>query len=282
MLASSTNVSRSAPVAHPPRTRSLDLPTLLVPGGDYVALTLYPDAGEATLVHIPRRSDKPRPGELELENAAPRNRDLDSALRARGEIRRSIRRNRGRFLWTLTFAEATYDVGAVAVAVAAFLVRLRETFGRIWFIAVPEPHPGGHGWHVHGAANRFLPIEKVWACWQKGWCWVGDHNHANKTMATRKLAGYLAKYVTKVIAGCELYGCQPRRKGQHRYYVTQGFEPQRVSKAFRTIRQGLLWLLKHYGVWDMDGDLPGERDIPVVGVWLRFPDRYCRPLLQGP
>jgi len=207
---------------------------------------------------------------------------LDGAIRAKGEIRRQIRRNRGRYLWTFTFADAHYDFLQVAAAVAHFQVQLRLIFGHVWFLLVPEPHPGGHGWHLHGATNRFLEILDVQRAWGKGWVWVGDHRRQNKTLPTRELASYLAKYATKVLQEGALHGCQPRPKGSHRYFVTQGFEPQKVTKYFRTFKAALLWVWKNYGVSDYEADLPGDRDIPVEGVWMTFPDSCCRRLKPDP
>lgn len=231
---------------------------------------------------VPRRNDKPACGRPGREKRAPELVDLDSARRARGEIRRSIRRNRGRYLWTFTFAEATYDYATVTAAVAAFQLRLRETFGHVWFLLVPEPHPGGHGWHVHGAANRTFDWLMIRQLWGKGHVWVGDHQRRNTRWQCRELAGYLAKYVTKVLAEGALQGCEPRPKGHHRYWTPQGFDPERIHKRFLTFKAAVLWVLKHYGAWDEEFVLADFPDMPVEGYCWRFPDRCCRRILQGP
>jgi hypothetical protein len=273
------NVAAHKPAQEVSPLSSLDRSALLVPGGDYVALTLYPSAGEATAVYVPRRDDHPDYGSQEREKRAPELVELDSARRARGELRRQIRRNRGRYLWTFTYARATYDYLAVAADVGAFLVAFRAKYGRQWIVLVPEPHPGGHGWHVHAATNRTYDQGEMWGLWGHGFVWVGDHNKRRGKWAARDLAGYLAKYVTKVIDSSTLHGCQPRPKGHHRYWVTQGFEPECIRKQFRTFAAAALWVLKHYGAWDEEFNLAEFEDLPVEGFSWRFPDRCLRKRL---
>jgi hypothetical protein len=176
-------------------------------------------------------------------------------------------------------AAATYDYLAVAAAVADFQVRLRERFGHVWFLLVPEPHPGGHGWHLHGATNRTFDYKVIASLWGRGFVWVGDHGKRRKRWAARDLAGYLSKYVTKVLADGALHGCQERPAGSHRYWVTQGFEPECLRKQFRTFAGAALWVLKHYGSWDEEWNLAEFEDLPVEGFAWRFPDRCLRKRL---
>lgn len=262
----------------PASRNSLDVSALLVPGGGYAALTLYPQAGEATAVWVPEKTLSKSGDDPEKTRRPPELVALDSARRAKGVVRRDIRKNRGRFLWTFTFADATYDYAAVVAAVQAFLVNLRTKVGRFWFRLVPEPHPEGHGWHVHGVTNRYIEYLDVWAAWGKGHVWVGDHKKRRAVWQVRELAGYLAKYISKVVAGENLFGCTPRGERQHRHWGPQGFEPQCVRIAFRSLRQAELWLLEHYGSWDTEIPLGGDGDVPVDGWWYSFPDRCCRPL----
>jgi hypothetical protein len=277
-----TNVAAHTPTRKVPPPGSLDGSAFPVPGGSYVSLTLYPTAGEATAVWVPRRNGKQdSAGELR-EKRAPELVDLDSARRARGEIRRSIRRNRGRYLWTLTYANATYDYETVAADAAAFLLRLRQALGHVWIVLVPEPHPGGHGWHVHAVTNRTIDYLDMRRFWPKGFVYVGDHKRRRARWVTRELAGYLSKYLTKVLAEGGLCGCQPRPKRHHRYWTPKGFDPERIVKRFRTFRAAVLWVLTHYGAWDEEWVLADFPDMPVEGYCWRFPDRCCRRILQGP
>lgn len=277
-----SNVAAHTPTRKVGPPGSLDGSPLLVPGGDYVSLTLYPSAGEATAVLIRRPDDRPARGRPDREKRSPELIDLDKARRAKGEIRRAIRRNRGRYLWTLTFAAATYDYELVTAAVAAFQVALRQTYGHVWFLLVPEPHPGGHGWHLHGATNRTFDWAMIARLWGHGHVWVGDHKRRNASWQSRELAGYMAKYVTKVLAAGGLNGCQARPKGHHRYWTPQGFDPERIVKRFLTLPAAALWVLKHYGVWDEEWVLADFEGMPVEGYCWRFPDRYLRRTLQTP
>lgn len=207
---------------------------------------------------------------------------VDSARRAKGRMRRQIRKNRGRFLWTFTYETAVYDYDQVVADVGSLLVNLRESEGHVWIILVAEPHPGGHGWHVHAATNRWIDHAAMHSYWGKGWVWVGDHAHKHKKWVTRELAGYLAKYAAKGLTDDRLFGCGARPPGAHRFWVTQGFEPQKVRKAFRLMRDAALWVLKHYGPWDHEVILGETMDVPVEGFWWEFPDKYLRRLPNDP
>jgi hypothetical protein len=198
--------------------------------------------------------------------------EQDSAQRAKGEIRRQIRANRGRYLWTFTYAKEQFAYEQLVKHVAAFQRRLRQALGKVWLLLVPEPHPGGHGWHLHGAAATRLPIKTVRKCWGQGHVWVGDHKREHRTWSSRHLSRYLAKYATKMVGGGELYGCRPRPRGAHRYWVTQGYEPEKVSMTFRSVNSAHRWLMTQYGCWDDRRRLELGADVPVEGWWLSFGD----------
>lgn len=256
---------------------SLDHSALLDRDLDGWRLTLYPQAGEGTLTYLKEASGLS--GGLELEKLArdPLAVEADSAQRAKGEIRRQIRANRGRYLWTLTYKEATYDYATVVRHVQAFYRRLKKALGKVWLVLVPEPHPGGHGWHLHGAAAVRLPHAAIKKAWGRGFVWVGDHQRKHKQWNSRHLARYLAKYATKMVGGADLHGCGPRPRGAHRYWVTQGFEPEKVSGVFPSLAHVRAWLYAHQGHCGEWHRLAVPADVPVEGWWLSWDDQYLAP-----
>lgn len=256
---------------------SLDPSALLDRDLDGWRLTLYPQAGEGTLLYLKEASGLS--GGLELEQPArdPALVEADSAQRAKGEIRRQIRANRGRYLWTFTYAEATYDYAQLVKDVGQFLRRLKKALGKVWLILVPEPHPGGHGYHLHGATNQRLPHAVVKKCWGHGFVWVGDHQRKHKQMRSRHLARYLAKYATKMVGGADLHGCRPRDRGSHRYWVTQGFEPEKVTGVFPSLAHAKAWLYAHVGQLGEWHRLDVPADVPIEGWWLSWDDRWLAP-----
>jgi hypothetical protein len=256
---------------------SLDPSALLPWAPQAVVVTLYPEAGEATALYLVGGEKSGNGTHIPL---APRDPELilqDGGRRAKGEIRRQIRRNRGRYLWTFTYADAHYDYGQVVREVRRFMERLREEFGRVWFLMVPEPHPGGHGWHLHAAANERLDIKKMRAAWGHGHVWVGDHKKKRARWNSRKLSRYLAKYATKVLDPDQLHGCEPRQKGQHRYWVTQGFEPRKVSYYATSMGEAAAWLQQMMGMADELRQLDFDAGIPIRGYWLGYDDRWLWP-----
>lgn len=60
------------------------------------------------------------------------------------------------------------------------------------YVAVYEPHPGGHGWHIHILTNVFIP-------WQRLQLMANAHlfGCSNIEAAETTCAFYIAKYVTK-------------------------------------------------------------------------------------
>ena len=68
----------------------------------------------------------------------------------------------------------------------------REVKGRGDYISVYEPHPNGHGWHIHILTNFFIPSEKlrvVSGCYGFG---ITDIEAADTNSAY-----YIAKYISK-------------------------------------------------------------------------------------
>lgn len=184
--------------------------------------------------------------EPELAEWRQKRADEEHARRAKGQVRRFARSNHLVYLWTLTYAKAEFDLARVAVDVQAFLRRVREHLGRVALVVVAEPHPEGHGWHVHYAAGQFLKVGVIRQCWARRSQSLGRvHVQApRRGFGPRRISAYLSKYLSKGIASEHqgAFGCSYRPRGMHRYWVTQGFQPQRVRLQGWSIVRLRRWL----------------------------------------
>lgn len=108
-------------------------------------------------------------------------------------VRRFVEGGRLRFL-TLTVSEKHLPLPEVAR-------RFRNFANTRWwrglmrhhsYVAVYEPHPCGHGWHIHILTNVFIP-------WQKLQLMANAHmfGSTNIEAAETTCSFYIAKYVTK-------------------------------------------------------------------------------------
>lgn len=187
----------------------------------------WPDGGGEAVVYVDHRThpDAERMsrsfhGRHEGETSA---RDQGAASRrARTGVRRLVRSLGMRYMWTLTFPRATDRRGAEH----AFRRFMRgpghrgdgaaRLFGGT-YVAVFEPHPQGHGWHVHFLTNRVVRVERVREAWRR--CLgVSGRIHAKRWSSARSASMYAAKYVSKGLA-------DTLPKGSHRYLVGEGSTP---------------------------------------------------------
>lgn len=272
-----------SPRADAPQGGSLERTALPAGPDGRWRLKLYRQAGQATVWLAPGASPRRQEWEQLLTPAPPERIEADSAQRAKSRIARYMRANRIDHMWTLTFAEAVYDYGALAVAVAGFERRLREARVRGPLVLLPEPHPNGHGWHLHAGLRGFRPIEQMRALWGQGHVFVtGPGRGRKRQWGPRQLAGYLSKYLTKQIGADELAGCTPRPKGAHRYWRTEQYEPVADVRGFASLADLFRWLTWHYGVPDEVVEFRGGDTYKPEGYWLSFPDEYLDPPPRAP
>lgn len=110
-----------------------------------------------------------------------------------GFVRRLVKGDRLRFL-TMTVPENDLPLRTVAARFRAFansrwwrdLTRLRS------YICVYEPHPHGHGWHIHILCNFYIPWRELDLV-----CRSYLFGHTDIEAAQSSCATYIAKYVTK-------------------------------------------------------------------------------------
>lgn len=199
--------------------------------------------------------------------------ERDKQQRAKGEVRRWIRCWRCDRLITLTFAVGVYDYDEVVAEIDRFRQRwIRRLGARGAPLLVPEPHPNGHGWHVHGATYRWIDVKILRELWPRGFVHIRRQAHNKRELGPRRLAAYLAKYMTKTYTADELAGCSPRPAGARRYFVPRGTHPTPTELTFPTLAEAEQWIRKNYGEPDYVARFTAFEDGPIEGYWLTFPD----------
>ena len=131
-------------------------------------------------------------------------------------------------LGTLTYAgQGCHDPRQVRADVGAFFRGLRDGLGGdpLAYVWVPEWHKTDHGLHLHFAVGRYASRSLIASAWGRGFVHIkllGDLPVGSGVLSeSRKAAGYLSKYVTKMFTDPTA-----RVLGLHRYDVAQGFQPQ--------------------------------------------------------
>jgi hypothetical protein len=192
-------------------------------------------------------------------------------------VRRYVRANRLKRLWTLTYRGAPASRAAVVADLRRFYRRIGKVIGRVPLLTVIERGELGGRQHVHFATDRFLPIRKLYACWPHGYVHIGDPGQLAGRVGVRKLAAYLAKYVAKQIDDDENEGEQGRAKREHRYLVTQGFTPTAYSLRYGRIGQAVERMHGVYGKPDVSVPFGDWETGLVYGIWYAFPDHILHP-----
>lgn len=169
----------------------------------------------------------------------PRDRDREGGERAARVVRRTALASDMCDMYTLTFpAAGVHDYQLSYELVAGYI---RDTSAGAFirgrgYIAVPEPHPGGHGWHWHILMPGGRCPRRMLKTLRDGWTaylwehhrpagWNGGNVRSTWTHKDTSLeaANYAAKYITKTF----LEGCVAR--GRHRYLVSKGLRRPEIS-----------------------------------------------------
>jgi hypothetical protein len=174
-------------------------------------VALRPKRGEAT-IYKPSAKREPEASLVPDQDRSRR----EAARRAGVMVRRVCTEHRLCRMWTLTVADATVarDRAAVGRLVHLFGKRMARRWSHLKWLAVLEPHPGGHGWHVHMLVNQYVPKELVRAVWGHGHIdvrLIQGKGVKDPLTGARKAAAYAAKYLAKEFDEADV----PR--GTHRY-----------------------------------------------------------------
>lgn len=169
----------------------------------------------------------------------PRDYVQESAARARRKVRRVGRYCEMVNMYTLTFpGEGVHEYGVAYKLVSSFV---RDKGGWLrgrGYIAVPELHPRGHGWHWHILFRGPRMPRHILVALQRMWTsYLGSHaeiagwdgqslvrHHVKRWSSARVAARYAGKYVAKAVGE----GLAP---GRQRYLRSEGLlePPVRVS-----------------------------------------------------
>lgn len=204
--------------------------------------------GEATVVYVsaPKEKILELPSEDKTSVIGELERAADNASRASRRAVKNLRlfivANVLTRMWTLTYAVAESDRDVVMADVNDFLQRLRVHLGEDFPAAyVLEWHKSGDRLHVHMALqSRFIRWELLGQLWGHGVVQYSDGQKAvdqakGKRAKSRKLAGYLSKYMAKAWAA-------DHEHGHHRYEVTQGFGVEKMRRVFKSLTAAVGWL----------------------------------------
>lgn len=177
-----------------------------------------------------------------------------NARRAASKLRRYCRHNRLDHLVTLTYAgDGCREWSDVVTHWRRFMQAWNKHKGQQEMAAVIEPHPGGHGFHIHIGMHGKVDIPALRKCWRRGYgrgidvTWLGKKNATRGGAPPKRCAQYLAKYVAKGLMAeeCAAAGLTPRKPGQHRYFIAEGSSPERL-RFYAYSRQECFDLLRSY------------------------------------
>lgn len=169
------------------------------------------------------------------------NRDYEKehCRRASCAIRRRVRNAGLTKLWTFTFpGEGIHDFFQASKLFGRWLNDYGNKFFNGFYVAVPEMHPNGHGWHWHLLSRKYVDVNAVRVSWTKflknrgynptgGACFV--RVHVKRLGSSRRSASYISKYVSK-----ELGKYIPKGKKRYKYGINTILPTPRVIESFFT------------------------------------------------
>jgi hypothetical protein len=166
--------------------------------------------------------------------------------RARTKVRRYCKANGINRLWSLTFTDEDLPAtrGEAMRMGAAFVTKLRDRFGAMAYVIVPETGTQKGRLHLHFGTNRWLAKDEVQDLWDHGW--VDARRLGPDNRSADRCAHYLSKYVGKSFETKDFVDHgnmsgwvdrKPREKGEHRYEVAQGFQPETIEGEAETVEE---------------------------------------------
>lgn len=196
-----------------------------------------------------------------------------AAERARRMVRLLSMELRADRLLTFTTRE-TYALDQLQVIWERFARMARTYDTGFAYIAVPEPHKDSEHWHIHAAYHGWINIRVVRRMWHAaifsvtgrgrnstadgarspGNVDVQYRGRASGVHTTRKIAGYIAKYITKGLI---------QRFNKKRYWHTKGVsvpEAQRKWLQAEDLNGAIIETMRAYGLLVDD-------QFPVCKVW---------------
>lgn len=231
------------------------------------------ESGEATIraAHRAKRSSRRRWdqwSQIERMIADVENKER-SVRRTRGKMRRYCVHNLLRYMWVLTFEEAVVDHRDAMREVHRFIRRMRRELGVDAYLFAPEPHPGGHGWHVNLFVSRRYAHADIRRVWGRGHVWVKDWGRDRRygplRERVRAAAGYASKYAGKDLAELSQFSVRTTER-EHRYEVGRGWRPRSEATRATTLEAALAIVAargRFLRIIDCD-------DVVGGGLWIRY------------
>lgn len=186
-------------------------------------------------------------------------------------------------LVTLTYATACHDRDEHYHNLSALSVRFKKHYGvPLSYIAVPEFHPKGHGYHFHLVVNNawFDYAHFTKHLWRLGMTFVSDRPDKPEFANAANLADYLTTYIKKDMEHTPVAKKRYSRGGTWRtdWAVSTG----RAPEAGKTFRKVLAYLTS------LDIPCQSSRFIPYLGQTVysitfdsgRYPDLDLSPCFR--
>jgi hypothetical protein len=172
---------------------------------------------------------------------------------------------------TLTHAVPVHEYDVAYRLLSGWL----HKHGRLWFpeyLAVPELHPGGHGWHWHllhsnrPSKHQLHQLRQSWSRYlaRHGYAAPGQtvQVHLKHHASARLAANYAAKYVGKSLDSGAV------GPGRHSYLRSEGLSVVRPRLTYVPCLDDAVKVLEGLGWFFIDGrTLPGQ----LLFVWGESP-----------
>jgi len=239
-------------------------------------LFIYPDGGELVgweerVIFGPRLVHD---GEGSKRSKTAEEQEKEHARRAACMLRRRVRNAGLTKMWTLTFpGRGIHDYEVAARLFSRWMNDYGNRLFHGYYVAVPELHPLGHGWHWHVVTKPYIPVDKVRRSWtrflaRRGMRPSGGAKfvrvHVKRFGSSRRAASYVAKYITKTVGQGIPKGCKRYRYGANTTLpkpVRQFIIPFQLDKALvEAIAEVKAIGVEDYYVWFWD---PLEDPWPV-------------------
>lgn len=241
----------------------------------------YPDGGEVTLVTCTERTRDRRPTDQGTirDRKTPEEWERENARRAAVMIRRRARAAQLTRLWTLTFpAPGVHDYRRAAALFDRWMHDYGAKLFRHVYVAVPELHPGGHGWHWHILTRGHVSVNAVRRSWTRflanrgltpsgGARWI--RVHVAKEPSPRRAARYVAKYIVKTIgAGI------PKGMKRYRYGIgtsvpqptRRWYDARPIGALYARIQDMVRQHVQHRPIWCWCSWEAEEWDPPPIAI----------------
>jgi hypothetical protein len=155
--------------------------------------------------------------------------------KAKGTIRRKIKKFKmDRFL-TLTFKDDVTDVKQADYEFRNFMKRLRRRYPEFKYIATREFQENRGVVHYHLAINMYIHYSKIVDLWGNGYISI-----ERRKAGRNKLYGYLCKYLTKHVD-------DERLQGVHLYLCSHGLNILYEDHLFKDFKEFEAYIIQVYG-----------------------------------